>query len=178
MAIMREDDRTTRYEIVGRASDLSAAGSSGILGTVGDALGDAARATGDAIGGALENKVVQTVLAPVIAPTAIVIKGTTALLAETGVAPLEQLDQAVGEVYRGEVLGGLRDNFETQIRIGAAVGGAIAGGQLAGLGATAASTPIPSLTPEAPPIALDPPAAAPAPPPLTFWAWLRSLFNL
>lgn len=147
---------------------------------IGKAIGGAAKSVGGAVYGGVKqldvtdkralagkvasNPIGQVVLAPIVAPTAIAIKATTAVGAATGLKPLRQLDQRVGEAYRGTVVRGLRDNFKTQLEIGAAVGGAIGGGKAAQAAAKVvpaiAGDPAANVAPTAGPVAGDPRATS------------------
>lgn len=85
--------------------------------------------------------------APIIAPTAIAVKGATYALGKTGIKPLKKLDSAVGKVYRSKEVGGLRRTYGMELAAGAAVGATVLTGGGA-LSAVAAAVPagIPLLT--------------------------------
>lgn len=84
------------------------------------------------------------IAAPLVVPTAALVKASTWSLAQTGAKPLVKLDAAVGGITRSDIGKTLGSAFISQMVVGAAVGTAIVaapaiGSALSAVGGTAAT---------------------------------------
>lgn len=96
---------------------------------------------------ATKTTVGKIITAPLVAPTAIAVKGATYALGKTGIKPLQKLDKVVGKLYRSKEVGGLRRTYGMELAAGAAVGATVlsGGGALPAI-ASALPAGIPLLT--------------------------------
>lgn len=116
-------------------------------------------------------KVGAAVAAPLVIPTAAVVKATTHVAAQTGWKPLEKLNTATTQAWRGDTFDFARKAYGVQLAAGAAVGGAILAAPVVGAaagkvsGSTLLTTGVKLATKAAQPAATAQPvpAAEPAP---------------